>query len=253
MHKLGLVLSGGGAKGFAHLGVLQALHENHITFNAYSGTSAGAIVAAFLANNIKPYHAFTELNSKNVFDFGKIHLPIDGFLSLNGLIDSLETLLPFKKIEDCPNELYIAATNLLDGKIEYFNTGNIALSVAASASIPVLFSPTYINNKPYADGGIIDNLPVEPLKNKVQHIVAINISPIQPINELSGIRAIAERSFQLGINAATRENLKSCDVVITPKGMREFDSLSSSAAEQIFEAGYNAVTNQVVEKIKSFL
>jgi NTE family protein len=237
--KIGIALGGGGARGFAHLGIVKALLEKGIEPSHYSGVSAGAIAGALLADGMSPDEAHRVLKDKGLFNLGKIHFPTNGLLKFDGLQEELEKALKAKKIEDLKLPLTVAASNLNKAKVEYFSSGNLAQIVTASASIPILFTPVEIDGNLYSDGGMYDNLPTQPLRDEAcDKIIAISISPVNETNELDSLKKIGARVFQLMVNANTKTSKTECDLLIEPDGMRDYDILSSSAADELFELGY---------------
>lgn len=238
-HNLGIALSGGGARGFAHLGILKALKEKGIEPDVISGTSAGAIAGAFIASGKSPEEAFEIIKKYRFFDFATIRFPRSGLFSLDSIRDSIEKEIDQKRIEDLPKPLFISATNMLDGNIEYFSEGPLSKVIQASASIPVLFSPVEIDGKLYSDGGVLDNLPLKPLLNCCKKTIVINISPLLPINEMKNLVQVATRMLQLSVNA--RENVKKqkADFYIEPPEVDKYEILDTKHAKEIFDVGYS--------------
>ncbi|MDX5320189.1 MAG: patatin-like phospholipase family protein, partial [Bacteroidota bacterium] len=179
--KTGIALGGGGARGFAHLGVLQALKEKGIQGDMFCGTSAGSVVGAFMAAGEEPLKVFDIMKKHSFFDFAKMTLPSMGLFNLDNLAAHLEKHLRFKKIEELPKPLIVTVADMCAGKVKYLETGPLAKAVQASSSIPVLFSPVAMDGTLYSDGGVFDNLPYRPLEASCDFIYAIHISPIRPV------------------------------------------------------------------------
>jgi NTE family protein len=238
-YDLGIVLGGGGARGFAHLGVLEALKKKGIEPDIISGVSAGAIAGAFIASGKTPRQALEIIREYKFFDISKLQLPRMSLFSLKAIRDSIEKEIPQKSIEDLGIPLVVAATNMYSGKVEYFSEGPLSKIVQASSSIPVVFNPIEINGALYSDGGVFDNLPIEPLKGLCKKIIVVNISPIQQVEELKNIAQIAARMFELSVNARHLEKSKKSDLYIEPPGLRKFDILDTKHAQEIFDIGYN--------------
>jgi NTE family protein len=240
-YKYGFVLGGGGARGFSHLGAIQALIEKGIKPDVISGVSAGSIVGAFLASGLTPNETLELLKNKGVFNFSKIHFPISGLLSLDGLEKEIDNNIQFKNIEDLPTPFIVAVTNLNDGVIEYKSSGPLGRTVLSSSSIPILFKPVEMNGIQYVDGGVIDNLPIAPIIDDCETIFGFSIMPISKIKRFENLIQIAQRMFQVSISKQAENNKKLCDYVFEPKGLRKFDILDGSKADQLFEIGYNEV------------
>ncbi|MCC3144620.1 patatin-like phospholipase family protein [Halanaerobium sp. Z-7514] len=236
--KIGIVLAGGGARGFAHLGVLKALEEKGIRADLISAVSAGSIVGAFIAAGKKPEEIMEIMKENDFFDYAKVTLPINGLMSLDNLNKNLEEHLEAEKISELKIPLYIAASNLVTGKIKYFKEGDLSKIVQASSSIPVLFSPVEIEGDLYVDGGLLDNLPVEPLKDQSDLIIAINIMPIEKTRKLDNLVEIAVRTFQLSVNRDQEKIKNAVDLFIEPEGLEEYHILDTKHADKLFDLGY---------------
>ncbi len=245
-YKTGLVLSGGGTRGFAHLGVITALYERGVTFDVISGTSVGAIVGAFIAAGMKPEEIMKIFHKGWFFKYTNLQFPADGLLKLNGLKEIIQKTIPFDNIEELPLPFFVSVANLNTGKAEYLNSGPIGLTCLASASIPVLFSPVKLNGHLYVDGGLVDNIPVEPVKNDCQNIISINITPLNPRDRIKNLIHIASRTFYMGVNANMTEVHKYSSLYIEPEGIDNYDILSLSHANELFELGYNSVKDRAL-------
>ncbi|MBE0642366.1 MAG: patatin-like phospholipase family protein, partial [Bacteroidales bacterium] len=165
MYDYGLALSGGGARGFAHLGVAQALDEAGIRPGIYAGTSAGAIAAAFLADGYAPGEVLDIFLQQKIYRIVGLSIPRLGLGNIQGMERVLRKHLKAKRIEDLKTPLIIAATDLNAGQVRYFDEGELIPRIIASASIPILFQPVKIDDRLYIDGGITDMLPVAPLED----------------------------------------------------------------------------------------
>ncbi len=239
--KWGIALGGGGARGYAHLGVLEALREKGIEPDIISGVSAGAIAGAFIASGKSPREAFEIIKEYRFTDFTKFRIPRNGLLSLEKLKARLKQEIEQENIQDLKIPLVIAVSNILKGKVEYLDSGPLADIVEASASIPVLFSPVQLEGGLYCDGGLFDNLPVAPLKKKCKKIIAVSISPVNELDTISGILEIAARTFQLSVNHGIDKVKKSCKVFIEPTGLYQYDIMDTKHADEIFKLGYDHV------------
>lgn len=252
-YKIGLVLSGGGSRGFAHLGVIKALNEKGIKPDIIAGVSAGAIVGAFIASGKSPEDILKLFGKKSVFKYTKLSLPIQGLLKLDRLQEIIEKEIPAKKIEDLPIPFYIGISNLNKGKMEYKSSGPLGLTVLASASIPILFAPIEMNGDFYADGGLMDNIPISAIRDKTKKIIVSNISPLNPKTKTKtkNLVQIASRTFHMTINANIDQAKNSAELFIEPEGIDEYDILNNSHANELYELGYKS-TKKLLEN-SSFL
>lgn len=240
-YKKGLVLSGGGARGIAHLGAAKALWEAKKTFDIIVGTSMGAIVGCLLADNHHPSDIIKMFTPKNRMNFIRPHLSGDGMMTLNGARKILKQLLSVKNIEDLPTPFVACATNLVSGKSEYLTSGNIVDAVIASASIPVVFAPAIINKNQYIDGGVLNNFPVRCIRKECEEIFGFYVNP-QTLGlqdgQVSGITHIAERAFHLCMLGNALEDIKMCDFYLEHKNLNDISTFDFNKAEIIFERGY---------------
>lgn len=240
---IGIALGGGGARGFAHLGVLKALDEKGIRPDIISGVSAGALVGAFIASGYSYEKTLSILKDKTLMAYSKLQYPKYGLFSLDGLKKDIQKHIKINKIENLKIPMFIAVSNLNDGRIEYIKEGDLTTYLLASASIPVLFSPVEIDGKLYSDGGLFDNLPISPLLQKCDVIIAVNVSPVQKIEKFDNLVQVASRTFQLGVHSNIIRHKEKCSLFIEPTGLREFEILNGNHAQDIFELGYNYTKN----------
>jgi len=253
-HNLGIVLGGGGARGFAHLGIMEALYEQNIYPDIISGVSAGSIAGVFLADGKSPQDTLEILKQKGLFAYSNITLPKTGLLKLDGLEHELENDISVKNMEDLKIPLIVAVVNLNQGRVEYLSKGPVDKIVLASSSIPVLFAPVEMNGMMYADGGLFDNVPADPLQNLCKKIIAVDISPVQPKEKLDSLIQIATRTLQLSMNATTKGLKDKCDLLIAPEKCSEYEILKASHADELFEVGYEYTRRmEIREKVEKLL
>ncbi len=244
-YKTGLVLSGGGTRGFAHLGVIAALHELGIYPDVISGVSAGAIVGAFISAGKTPEQVLKIFKGGWFFQYTKIHLPVDGLLKLDGVKEIIEKEIKEEQIEELQTPFYVCVSNLNKGTVEYRNTGPLGETVLASSSIPVLFAPVTLGRDSYVDGGLMDNIPVEPIKKECEQIIVSNISPINPKAKMKNLVQIATRTVYMSVNQKLEEIKKEVDHYIEPKGIDKYDLFLRKHADELFELGYNATIKTI--------
>jgi NTE family protein len=244
MYNIGFVLSGGGARGFAHLGIIKALGELGIRPDIISGVSAGAIVGAFIASGKTPLETHELMKMGNLLKYSNMQIPKTGLLRMDGLQKTLEREIPYKNIEDLPIPLILGTANLTKAKMEYRNSGVLSRTVLASASLPVLFSPVEIDGCLMADGGLLDNIPVQPLIGKCRKIVVSNVNPLEKPVTLTGLIQIIVRTFQMSVLARIDEARDHAALYIEPHELTDFEFLSVARADQMFEIGYQSVMKQ---------
>lgn len=239
-NQLGIVLSGGGARGIAHLGVLKALEEQHIKPDVICGVSSGAIVGAFYADGWEPDAIFNLFKDQGFFKFVKIGFPKTGLLRLSGFIKMFKDHLSTDRFEDLQKRLVVMATNFNLGEPAFFSEGDIIKPILASSSIPVLFSPVELDGHLYVDGGLYDNLPYEPINEYCHQLIGVHVNPIGRSKDFNNLVDIAERTFQLSVAGHIPQKKGQFDLFIEPPGLDEYNILRISKADEIFNIGYES-------------
>lgn len=162
MKEVSLVLSGGGIKGVAHVGLLAALQDHNIHVSAISGCSAGALVGALFASGKSIDNILDFFKSYSIFQPFNFSLTKPGVFK-SGRYKNIIAAHISDTFEDLNIPLFVTASNLNTGLPEYFSKGELILPVLASCAIPLLFTPVIIDDQNYTDGGVTDNFPVDPL------------------------------------------------------------------------------------------
>lgn len=243
----GLVLSGGGARGLAHIGVIAALEDHGISPGVISGSSMGAIVGALYAGGVSIEDMLVIAQKPKLNKLFKWKLPkYGGMLTLQLLKEVLEEYLPHNSFRQLEKKLYISVSNITSGHEEIFSKGELHRAVMASASIPVVFEPQVINGQTYVDGGLFNDLPVEPIVGKCQKIIASHVNYNGPEPDLTSIRAIAERVYRLAIYQHVEKNFAKCDYIIDPPELREHGIFDFKHVDQLYEIGYNAAKALII-------
>jgi len=246
-YKTGLVLSGGGARGFAHLGVLKALNEAGIYPDVISGTSAGALVGVLYADGYTPEDIMKLLDANTSFHYIRPTVPKEGLLQISGIIRILKDSLRARTFEELKIPFFVAATNLNIGRIEYFSSGELLQPVIASASIPVLFKPVIINNFHYVDGGVLDNLPIKPIEDLCEYKIGCFVNPTGYEENVNSLIQIAERTFLLSVSKEVIEKENRFDLFIAPPELKDYKVLDPEKSNEVFLVGYNATKEKLKE------
>ncbi len=244
-YRCGLVLSGGGARGFAHLGLMQALNDAGIFPDVISGTSAGALAGVLYADGYTPKEILKIMNHGSRLEFMRPAMPREGLLQLGGIIKILSSVLRARTFEELKIPLYVTATDLNNGKPVYFSEGELLNPVIASASIPVLFQPVVIDNICYVDGGVLDNLPVRPIENSCKKLIGSFVNPVGQVDKVSGLINIAERTFMLSMSKEISEKSKKFDLFVAPQELVNYKILDPEKAEELFSVGYEATVKKL--------
>jgi len=254
-YKLGLVLSGGAAHGFAHIGVLKALQEADIRPDVISGASAGAIVGAFYASGHNPEEILEIFSNTKLINFVSPSLNGASFMEAKGLRKVFEKKLKASKFEELSIPMYVGATNFNRGEARYFHEGILVDKLLASASIPVLFPPVEIEGDFYLDGGIVDNLPFKPLEGKCRYTIGVHVNPTGEVEQADSIKAIAERTFHLVVSADIHLQKHLFSLFIEPKDLAKYGIMQVSQGKKMYEIGYEEakkVLDQEKDIVKTF-
>lgn len=237
--KIGLALSGGGARGIAHLGVLQALDEAGIKLDVISGASAGSIAAAFYAYGYSPEKTLAILEKTNLFKIAWPAFSTTGLLNMHRTDHIYAKYLTEDSFSQLNMPLHIAVTNLNSGKAEIFNSGSIRQAIMASCCIPMIFEPMKIKDQHYVDGGIVNNMPTEILLQEgCEYIIGANVVPIVPEDKLDGPKRMLERVSMLALSANVETSAKLCDFYLNPREIRKFGTFDFKKSKELFEIGY---------------
>lgn len=240
-YPLGLALSGGGARGIAHLGALYAMDELGIKPDIIAGVSAGAIVAAFYGAGIKPLDIMKLVMVTKFSDFCEISVPRCGFFNMNGFKEFLGNNLPVQRIEQCSIPIAICATDLDSGTAVQWRKGTLAERVMASCSIPIVFKPIKIGGTNYVDGGVMHNMPAWAIRNECKHLIGINVSPlIKNKVPSNSILDVAQRSYHLLARVNAISDLQLCDTVISTDAIASMQVFNMKEKERIFKSGYKS-------------
>ncbi len=244
--KIGIALSGGGARGIAHVGALQALEENGISPGYVSGVSFGAIVGVLYAAGLPPPQILEIFKTTRQYQIFRPALAGRGLMDLSRLKGALRPHLPEDDFGALQRRLFVCVANLTAGRYEIMDSGDVLDWVVASASIPLVFKPRRLRGQVYGDGGVLNNLPVEPLRRRCQTVIGVNVTPIHPDLRLEGVRQLLSRTIDLAMWNTVESRLGRCDVVIEPPA-QGFGFFEANKADQLFELGYRAALPQVKE------
>lgn len=255
---IGIVLSGGGIRCVAHIGFLKALEQNGITPTHLAGSGTGAIVAALYAAGYKPDDIleFFRTNS-SVFQWSKMTVRKPGILDTDKYHDVLFKNLGYVTFEQLEKQLFITATDVIDGSSRLFDSGDLIKPVLASSALPPVFSPVEIDDKLYMDGGVMNNFPVEPLVNKCTKILGSFATSVRPIekSDISNPIKLLHRANDLHQIASAKTKFKYCDYVLQPKTLYKYGNFNAKRIEEIYQIGYLKAISKMdkIENALSFL
>ena len=247
----GIALSGGGARGIAHIGVLDALEKYGISPGIISGTSMGAIVGVFYAAGFEPKEILEIVSSRKFHKIVNWHLPLSGLVDIDRVLKTMEKKIEKDSFSALKKPFYCAVANLNSGELEIRSDGKLFQWVLASVSIPVIFEPQVIEGQTYVDGGLLDNLPARPIRDKCKMLIGVNANHNGPQENVEGVKTVAERCFRLGIARNITESLSVCDFLIEPPQTRAFNTFSFSKAKEIYQVGYDYAEKSILDAFDS--
>ncbi len=270
--KIGLALSGGGARGMAHVGVLQALEEKNIPIDYIAGTSMGSIVGGLYATGMSPADLEWAIKSvdwenalnpspkrklkdyrqkqeeKNYFADIEIGISKTGARSGTGLVGDHKVMLELQRLVGSFNEqdfnqfpipFRAVTTDLNAGEPYVIDHGDLAMAMRASMAVPLVFGPVKHQDRMLVDGGMLNNLPVDVVRAMGADIViAVNISsPLAKVDEQSSVLAVTYQSIDVALIQNTKKSLQSADIIIQPE-LRNIDAASFDKADLMVADGY---------------
>ncbi|MGI4865464.1 MAG: patatin-like phospholipase family protein [Janthinobacterium lividum] len=246
--KISLALSGGGARGIAHLGVLAALNELAIPVGALAGASSGGIVSAFYAAGLAPREILRLLQATSIPRLTRLAFSRHGLLGF----EAVERLLArhlgaVQNFEDLRLPLTLVATDLNAGESVYFSTGPLLPPLLASAAVPILYQPVAYQGRQLVDGGLLNNLPVEPLLALGYPIVGVHCNPLGHAAQLPTLRRVVERTLQIALSANVASRKTQCALLLEPPQLRLYRPLDFRKADELFEVGYRYTLAQAAE------
>jgi NTE family protein len=236
--RIGLVLSGGGARGIAHLGVLKALTELGLPIDRISGTSAGAITGALYGAGYSPDEALRLMESDGFLRHLRPAWSKMGLLRIDSALEQYRRYIPQDSFEALQIPLTVTAVDLTGGEITYFESGELIRPVLASSCLPGIFEPIIIHKRQYIDGGSLNNMPIEPLEGRVDLIIGSHCNPLGTDRPISSMRGVIERAIILGVQSKTRERMARCHVLLEPPELARYATSDLRRAREIFRIGY---------------
>lgn len=217
-----LSLGGGGARGYAHIGVIRQLEKQHYKITAIAGTSMGAVIGGlYAAGKLDEFEAWakklTRLDVLALMDFsiGKA-----GAIKAERIFGVIEDLLGDTRIEDLPIPFTAVASDLLKNTEVLFQSGPLALALRASVAIPGVITPVMINGRLLADGGIVNPVPVSPLRGaKARRVIAVDLAQGRVVNPFE--KEISEHFLKRAVvETVEASKQKVADVASSPKSRK---------------------------------
>ena len=244
--KIGLALGGGGARGLAHIGVIKALEAASIPIHAIAGTSMGALVGAWYAatKDIRSLEdVFLKIREKDMAPLTKIFWKHDGVLFKNKTVaDAVESGVKGKRFKDCLIPFAAVATNVKNGDEIIMKDGSLSEAVRASIAVPFVFPPVQSDSKLLMDGGFVNPIPADIVRNMgVNFVIAVDVTTgwvniSEEAIDLSNAYKLMDRVITAIEYQIARERLQDADLVVHP-AVSHFDWLDFPQAAEIIRAG----------------
>lgn len=245
-YKLGLALSGGGARGFAHAGALLAFARLGVSPDIVAGVSAGSVVAVMYAAGIPPKEILRMFQDIKFTDLTELQMPRDGLFKLDRFKNFLRRHIPYNNIEDLPIPTVIGVTDFDNGEPVAFESGDIVETVAASCSIPIVFPPARIKGRRYVDGGVLHNLPAWTIRDRCRYLIGVNCSPLGQSHHRNNMLNIALRSYDLVARTNVVQDIALCDLTIQTNELAGYKVFNLNEINRVFRVGYRTTLDTLM-------
>ncbi|MBD5291813.1 MAG: phospholipase [Bacteroides sp.] len=247
--RFGVAFSGGGAKGFTHIGSMMAFENFGVQPGIVSGVSAGSIACTLFAAGLTPndiIHCFEEYDSFG--SFAEITIPRTSLFKMDRFAKLLDSWLPVKNLEELKIPTVVCATDFDAGKSIGWSRGEIVPRVVASCSIPIIFPPVRINGVNYVDGGVLRNLPAWAIRKHCKTLIGLNCAPLDRGYKFkNSMIDVTLRTYSLMSKSNTLQDLELCDYVVRTPGTSRFGTFDLKALREAVRIGYDA-TSKVLDE-----
>lgn len=240
--KIGLCLSGGGARGIYHIGVLKAIEEKKLKISICSGTSVGALMASLYFGGVSADKILQLANETKWFKFISPSIPSKGLTDLDYLKKVLENNIQARTFEQLTTPCKFATTNITTGQLTIFESGDFIKPVLASCSVPMLFKPVVIDNELYLDGGILMNMPASVLKDECDLLIGVSLLPISLMSasELNTGLKVLTRVLELSVHHRCIDQNQLCDILIESPEISKYSKFDLREMNALVQMGYEA-------------
>lgn len=241
-----LVLGSGGARGYAHIGVIEVLEKYGIQPDFIVGTSAGSIVGSIYASGKSADQLKQIALDMKVGDVREFKIGLKGFFDGKKVEDYVNQQVGTIALDKMKIPMYVVATELKHGKKVVFNYGNTGQAVRASVSIPSMFIPTTIAGKEYVDGGLVSPVPVDVARELgADVVIAVDILA-QPIyTETTNVWGLFNQNINIMQNRLAAEELKNADIVIQPDLREKAHIFDVQGRQDTIQAGVDAAMERI--------
>ncbi len=253
MDKVGLVLSGGGMRGIAHIGVLKALSEYQFDIHQIAGSSSGAIVGALYAHGYDWEEMLDFFRNIQIFDLKKYARKKPGIIDAEKFHKDFSKFFRADSFDSLKIPLIVTATDILTGDLNLFDRGELIRPILASAAFPGIFAPVKITDSYYVDGGVLNNFPIEALDHDCTIKIGSYANTVNTlsIKELKHSYNVVERAFKLKTVKEDIEKFKKFDLIFAPKSLSQFATFDKKPLMDIYDLGYKAAIELLEKKAES--
>ena len=248
-YRVGVAFSGGGARGFAHIGALLALEEAGLKPDVIAGVSAGSVVAVLYGAGLTPMQIVEIFARAGLRDFTELNLGGGGLVSIVKFMDFImAAIAPKKNLEDLEIPTYIGVSDLDNACPHAFHTGAIGLRMMASCSIPIVFPPVLIDGVHYVDGGVLRNHPAWIIRDMCELLIGVNVSPMPPKKEkYKSIIGVALRTYNLMAKANQADDMALCDISVSTPEIAKHAVFDLKNIKELVVLGYKNTRSALVE------
>ncbi|WP_458700055.1 patatin-like phospholipase family protein [Sulfurospirillum sp. 1307] len=247
-----LALSGGAARGSFHLGFIDALQKNGVVIKAISGSSAGALVGGAISCGISPRQTLKIFKSKEFKKIFKFTWFSKGLFKIDLEAKILDKLFLYDDLSQTKIPFFACVTDLDTQKALYFNEGPAKELICASCALVPFFSPIIYDEKVLVDGGILDLMPVAPLKSFDEKILGINIMPSIAYKKNS-LKIVIMKLLSILTSANLQKSIKMCDFYVAPKEILKYKMFSFKSLQKGFDLGYEYGQKWCEEHVNSHI
>ncbi|SDL56014.1 NTE family protein [Salinimicrobium catena] len=238
-YQVGITLSGGSARGYAHVGVLQALHEHGIQPGIISGTSMGAIVGVLYAAGHSPEEIKGILIEETFSKMTGFSWRRTGLYKLEKMKIALKKYIAEDDFSVLKKPFFLGLSNLNEACGEVRSSGPLFDYLIASCSVPGFFAPIVLDEVNFVDGGLMCNLPASSIREECRFLIGSHVNFPGKKSKFTGPKGIMERSVNLGITQNVKPEMQRCDFFIDPPQMQNYSLFDFRKIEEIIEVGYD--------------
>jgi NTE family protein len=188
----------------------------------------------------------------NYFKFMRPAISLTGILKMDSVGSLFKLYLKHDDFAKLKIPLTVAATDIKKGKVRYYSEGELIRPIMASSCIPGMFDPVVIGNSYLVDGGVLNNLPVEPLEGTCDYVIGVNCNQLPEESNVSNMKKLIERSVIMAMNYNVYSRESKCDYFIEPPGLGRYGVFDIKKASELFGVGYD-YTMKYIENNPSIL